>query len=212
MTERRTYVWGAAIIVAGALLGATAALSAGRSGSLWRPFAIGLAACSENNLPDAVFSNAEDTVTVFSVSGTEVFKPSGYAMTERRPVRLDQTTSADFAFEITADGNPVLLPGALIGQPGSGGIDPGLQLTLEPFDDITDAPSDGYRTLDPLPVIPGQVYFLRSRIPGNCFLGVPTYGKVEVLSLDIEARLVVFRVLANLNCGYKSLEPGIPSR
>ena len=44
MTERRTYVWGAAIIVAGALLGATAALSAGRSGSLWRPFAIGLAA------------------------------------------------------------------------------------------------------------------------------------------------------------------------
>jgi hypothetical protein len=183
-----------------------------RPGVVLLSAAIGLAACSENNLPDAVFTNAEDTVTVFSVSGTEVFKPSGYAMTERRSVRLDQSASADFAFEITPEGNAILLPGALVGQPGSGGIDPGLQMTTQPFDNIRDAVTNGYRTLDTMPVTPGQVYFLRSRIPGNCFLGVPAYGKVEILNLDLEERFVVFRVLANLNCGYKSLEPGIPSR
>lgn len=183
-----------------------------RPGALLLAAAFGLAACSENNLPDAVFFNAEDTVTVFAVSGTDVFKPSGYAMTERRAVRLDQSASADFAFEIDAEGNATFLPGALVGHPGSSGIDPGLQLAAKPFDDITDAVTDGYRTLDPVPAAPGQVYYLRSRIPGSCFLGVPAYGKVEILNLNLEERLVVFRVLANLNCGYKSLEPGIPTR
>lgn len=42
MTHRRAHVWGAAIIAAGALLGVTAALWAGRPGSLWRPLVIGL--------------------------------------------------------------------------------------------------------------------------------------------------------------------------
>jgi hypothetical protein len=42
MTHRRAHVWGAAIIAAGAMLGATAALYAGRPGLLWRPLAIGL--------------------------------------------------------------------------------------------------------------------------------------------------------------------------
>lgn len=44
MTDRRAHAWGAAIVAAGGLLGAAAALWAGRPGSLWRPFAIGLAA------------------------------------------------------------------------------------------------------------------------------------------------------------------------
>ena len=44
MTDRRAHAWGAAIVAAGGLLGATAALWAGRPGSLWRPLVIGLAA------------------------------------------------------------------------------------------------------------------------------------------------------------------------
>ncbi|HEX9893268.1 MAG TPA: hypothetical protein VGA78_05060 [Gemmatimonadales bacterium] len=172
-----------------------------------------LAACSDaNNLPDPVFTNVEDTVTVFAISGTEVFQPSGYAMTERRAVRLDQSSSADIAFDITSDGRPVFLPGAMIGQPGTSGIDPGLQTTTQEYDDIALAIVNGYRTLDTVAVDSGQVYFLRSRIPGSCFLGVPTYGKVEILGLDPAARTVVFKVLANLNCGYKSLLPGTPSQ
>jgi hypothetical protein len=42
MTHRGAHVWGAAIIAAGAVLGATAALYAGRPGLLWRPLVIGL--------------------------------------------------------------------------------------------------------------------------------------------------------------------------
>ena len=174
--------------------------------------AAGLAACSENNLPDPVFTNVEDTVTVFAVSGTEVFKPSGYAMTERRAVRIDQSASTDFAFDITADGRPILLPGAMIGQPGASGTDPGLQVSPDPYDDITIALVNGYQTLDTVEAGVGQVYYLRSRIPGGCFLGVPAYGKLEILSIDGEGRTVSFKVLSNLNCGYKSLLPGLPTQ
>jgi hypothetical protein len=41
---------------------------------------------------------------------------------------------------------------------------------------------------------------------------VPAYGKLEILSFDADNRTISFRVLANLNCGYKGLEPGIPTQ
>lgn len=170
-----------------------------------------LAGCSDaNQIPDATFTNAVDTVVVYAISGTEVFRPSGYAMTLRSPVRLDNNSNADFGYDRTADGRDVLLPGAMLGHPGVGGVDPGLQLTTEAFDDIRLALVNGYKTLDTVEVAAGDVLYLRSRIPGSCFLGVPTYGKVEIIEFDPENRTIKFRVLGNLNCGYKGLEPGIP--
>jgi hypothetical protein len=133
-------------------------------------------------------------------------------MTERRAVRIDQSASTDFAFDITNDGRPVLLPGAMIGQPGGNGINPGLQVSPDPYDDITIALVDGYKTLDTVAAGVGQVYYLRSRIPSGCFLGVNAYGKLEILNIDAEQRLLTFKVLANLNCGYKGLQPGLPTQ
>jgi len=91
------------------------------------------------------------------------------------------------------------------------GVDPGLQHTTTPFDSITVAETNNYKTLDTVTVAVGDVLYMRSRIPSTCYLGVPAYGKVEILSLDAETRTLRFRVLGNLNCGYKSLEPGLPA-
>lgn len=171
------------------------------------------AACGDpNRLPDAIFENTVDTVTVFAVAGTAVHLPSGYAMTERRPVRLDQSTNADFAYDRTPEGDHVFLPGFLVGQGGSGGIDPGLQPTTTPFDEIERAILNGYIARDPVPLAAGDVFYLRSRIPGSCFLGVPAYGKLEVLEFDEIERSVTFQILVNLNCGYRDLVEGLPER
>jgi hypothetical protein len=171
-----------------------------------------LVACSDaNSIPDATFTNAIDTVVVYAISGTDVFQSSGYAMTQRSPVRLDNSASADFGYDRTADGRDVLLPGAMLGHPGQG-ADPGLQHTDASFDDITLAETNNYKTLDTVSVAVGDVLYLRSRIPSTCYLGVPAYGKVEILSLEAETRTLRFRVLANLNCGYKGLQPGIPTQ
>ena len=76
--------------------------------------AIALVACSDaNSIPDATFTNAIDTVVVYAISGTEVFQPSGYAMTQRSSVRVDNSVTADFGYDRTPDGRDVLLPGIL---------------------------------------------------------------------------------------------------
>ena len=41
-------------------------------------------------------------------------------------------------------------------------------------------------------------------------LGVPQYAKLEILSVNDVARTITFQALANNNCGYRSLKPGIP--
>ena len=174
---------------------------------------LALAACSDaSSIPDATFSNATDTVVVYAISGTDVFRPSGYAMTQRSSVRIDASSVADFAYDRTADGRDVLLPGAMVGHPGVGGVDPGLQHTDLGFDEIVLAEVNNYKTLDTVAVAVGDVLYLRSRIPSTCYLGVPTYGKVEILEFDGTSRTIKFRVLANLNCGYKALTPGLPSQ
>lgn len=174
--------------------------------------AAAVAACSDaNSLPKPTYTNAVDTVVIYAISGTEVFQPSGYAMTQRSAVRLDNTAAADFGYDRTVDGRDILLPGAMLGHPGLSGVDPGLQITTEQFDSIIVAQTNGYKTLDTVAVHTGDIFYMRSRIPATCYLGVPAYGKVEILSLDADNRTIQFRVLANLNCGYKSLEPGLPA-
>jgi hypothetical protein len=43
-------------------------------------------------------------------------------------------------------------------------------------------------------------------------LGVPLYGKMQVLSIDDTPgnQRITFQALSNKNCGYKSLLPGLP--
>lgn len=170
------------------------------------------AACGDPNaLPPPGLSNVVDTVVIYAVTGTEVWQPSGYAMTERRAVRLDRTNQADFAFDFR-DGVPLLLPGSLVGHPGSSGLHPGLQHLARPFDSVKVAEVNGYVSLDTLHAAVGDVFFTRSRIPVNCFFGLPTYGKLEVLEIDPVNRTLRFRTLVNRNCGYKGLEPGLPTQ
>ena len=51
---------------------------------------------------------------------------------------------------------------------------------------------------------------MRSR-PG-CSLGATIfyYAKLKVLAYDAVDRRVDFEILVNANCGYRSLQPGVP--
>jgi hypothetical protein len=44
-------------------------------------------------------------------------------------------------------------------------------------------------------------------------LGVPKYGKMEITAIDPSpgVRTITFRVLTDDNCGYRGLDPGIPT-
>jgi len=43
-------------------------------------------------------------------------------------------------------------------------------------------------------------------------LGIPYYAKMQVLFIDDAARAIRFRILTDINCGYRGLQPGLPTK
>jgi hypothetical protein len=172
--------------------------------------AVAVVACSDPNGPTATVANAERTDTLWSLVGTPVSTPSGYSVDGSRRVRTDLSIDFDFAYNLEADGRHVFLPRAALGIDTSNAVKPGFRRMTEAFDAITLAPSDGYTTDDPVVIAVGERYVVRGRI--TCTLGLPKYAKMEILQLDDVARTVTFRILTDDNCGFRSLEPGVPDR
>lgn len=181
--------------------------------SLYPVLVLALAgACSDDdNLADPTSENFVDTLMVGSLTDTPITTPSGFSVTNGA-LRTDQTAEFDFAFDIKGDpatGQAVFLPRAVLGLSSPNTADPGIMLRPEAFDEITLAPSNGYITEAEVPVTVGERYVVRSRVVCTG-LGVPVYAKVEILSFEDNS--VVLKVLANINCGYRGLEPGFPDR
>jgi hypothetical protein len=170
-----------------------------------------LAACSDNdNLPDPTEANFVDTVTVGSLTDTPITTASGFAV-GIGPIRTDLDPNFDFAYDIQGDpatGTSVFLPRASLGIVSGSSAEPGLMRQDETFDEIEVAPSNGYVTEEAVTVALGERYIVRSRV--TCGVGVPRYAKVEIIGLENNS--VVLKVLANENCGYRGLEPGLPDR
>jgi len=172
---------------------------------------LAFAACSDSNgVPDATVPNAERTDTLWALVGTPVSTPSGYSVDGGRRVRTDLSIDFDFAYNIAPTGQHLFLPRAALGIDTANTVKPGFQARSETFEAITIAPSDGYLTDDPVPIAVGERYVVRSRVA--CNLGLAKFAKVEILEFDEVERIVTFRVLTNDNCGFRSLEPGLPQR
>jgi hypothetical protein len=168
-----------------------------------------LAACGdEDSLPDPTSRNIVDTVTVGSLTDTPITTASGFSVSAGA-IRTDLDPGFDFAYDI--DGPPetglkVILPRAVLGITSSGTAEPGVMRREESFDDIDVAPSNGYVTDSAVTVALGERYVVRSRVV--CDLGVPIYAKVEIIGFEDNS--LVLKRLKNVNCGYRSLEPGLP--
>ncbi len=91
-----------------------------------------------------------------------------------------------------------------------------IQTSDRAFGDIVIAPLEGYELNDTLVVGVDSAFLVRSRPASfGCafFLGrLPRYGKFHVLDVDLETRQITLENLVNLNCGYRSLELGLPTR
>ena len=180
-----------------------------RHTSLLVAIGIAAAACSDNQLQPAQIDNVVDTITLGALVGTGISVPSAYSIPDARAVRTDQTASFDFAYNVDATGRHLLLPLDALGLGAVNGSNPGMQRSSETFAGITNPPTNDYLTKDTLVAAVGNVFVARSRIA--CYLGVPEYAKLQILSFDETKRTVTFQVLANVNCGYRNLEIGIPT-
>ena len=166
-----------------------------------------LAACGDQLFP-ASFENVEEEVELGALDGTPPAVPSAYSIADGRTVRTDLSAAFDFAYVMDPAGRHFLAPLDALGLGGTSS-NPGLLKTTEAFEAITTPPTSGYVTSDSVEVAVGDILIGRSRLA--CFLGVPQYSKIEVLAFDAASRTVRLRVMTNLNCGFRSLAPGIPT-
>ncbi len=173
------------------------------------PLALAAACSDSGDIGDATELNVIDTMTIGALEGTPISTPSGFRITTG-PVRTDQTVDFEFAYNVRRldDGSyqRVLLPRAALGLSSNNQVNPGLQRREENFDDITSAPSNGYVSDSAVPVVLGERLLVRSRV--ICDIGVPLYGKLEILGFADST--ITFKILSNQNCGFKDLLPGLP--
>lgn len=167
-------------------------------------------ACSANQLAPAQQDNVVDTVTLGALSQAALRYPSAFDITIGQAVRTDQTSAFDFIYTRDTLGRHLLLPLHAVANLGNAtGSNPGFIRLTQTFDQLTVAPTDTYLTTDTLVIASGDVLAARSRVA--CYLGVPQYAKLQVLDFDDVLGTVRLQVLSDTNCGYKNLQPGIPT-
>ena len=161
-------------------------------------------------LARATAENVVDTITLSALLADSVVQtPSAYSLYNSVPVWTYKSSSYDFAYDIDPILGPVLLPAQLTGIYYPSATNPGLQRSALPFDSIKIAPSNGYKVDQPFTVDSGDVFIARSLI--FCSNGVPVYGKLQIVAVDSVAHTVKFYIMVDSNCGYRGLQPGLPS-
>lgn len=172
------------------------------------------AACDDPNaIPDASAPNVVDTLFLWSLTDGPLTQPTAYSINSRNGVRTWEVgNNFEFAFDETDGGEPVFLPTDVLGLLGTGALKPGLKrpAATATWDDMTRAPSNGYIVSDTVPIAAGDLFYIRTTVSTCSFLGVPLYGKLQVIDLDPVAHTVRVQVLANQNCGYRDLKVGVP--
>lgn len=172
--------------------------------------AVAAASCGDSLGFQATIPNVVDTTTIFALRGTDIATPSGFNIISGVSVRTELGQDFDFAFDIDSADVALVHPAAALGVRSTAGV----QQSSDPFNDITIAPVDGYMTDSALAVTAETVFIGRSRNSNQfCgFLGsLPRYGKFRVIAIDLAARTITLELLVDPNCGFRGLEPGLPS-
>ena len=173
----------------------------------------GALACNDPlGLPAATSSNIVDTFTLAALSGTPITQASAFDIARNRLVHTEQVADFDFAFDLSSTGTGVLFPALALRLAITG--TPGLQKMTVPFDSVKSAPSNGYVDSSAVSITIGDVLVGRSRLTSiGCGLtgSLPRYAKFLVLDIDPQARSLRLKALVDSNCGYRSLQPGIPT-
>jgi hypothetical protein len=173
-----------------------------------------LGACGGDGRFPAQFDTETFSLSVGAINGTPIGEPAAVAIVDGRAVRLDQGFAFDIAFDIDAEGRPVVLPPALVGSAGGASRPVGLQRLGTSWEAATIAPrpTRGWVTDSAFTMAPGETIGVRLQ-PSQCLFDFDPYqfAKVRVDSITNAARRLHLTILFNPNCGYRSLIPGRPA-
>jgi hypothetical protein len=157
---------------------------------------------------EPVWAGITHEVVLYSLARPEfIGRASGYDFIQQRAVIVEHAKAQDpYDFDLVVtelDGVLHLLPAGMFeGFP----ILPGIAVDSSgtTFEDLTQAPRDGYVTDAPVRLEPGWVYIIRSR---RDFRGCNIYGKMDLVTMDNAAGTAHIRTLRNPLCNDRNLVP-----
>lgn len=179
----------------------------------------GATGCDDPFALKATQATVTDTLVVYSMSGTSPAFPAGFNVGTGLITRVATDIAFDVAFDLAPDSKVRVIPARLISatKVSFGSVQPTQQVgVLTPgggFEAITEAPSSGYK-MDSLAVVSVNqpvVLQVASDICGFSFASL-AYGKLVVDSVNTASRQIFFRAVRNPNCGFRSFQPGVPTR
>ncbi len=180
--------------------------------------AVGLAACSDPFEIRPNLETVESTFTVHAFNGSPPSAPTAAVLVNTPgATRMGSTFAFDFAFDVTGDGRPLLYPVDVVASdialPSNRYV--GHQVVTDlSYDELVEAPNSGYVYGQALELAPGMVGFLQSNSHPLCAGSFTPYiyAKFRVVSIDAAARTLTLQVRSDPNCGFRGLQPGLPTR
>ena len=168
---------------------------------------VAISACGDSTepillpLPD----NPEEVELTDFITGS-LLDPSAFDLFTSSVIRTDQFSGWDFVFSLEDTEGPMLSSRGVLSEVEDD--EPGIQIVLSSFDDLTEAPVDGYVVLDPVPISVGDVVVSRSR-QDQSFGGLRCryYGKFSIEAIDETEGTLTLIHLVHPNCEQRNLNP-----
>jgi hypothetical protein len=177
------------------------------------PLVAALACSSDPYAPKALYPVSTDTVRVLALNGTAAEAQSAVRLLTVSPTVPDYSQSFDFALDIDAGGNVILMPRSKVVSCTSIcqlGIKVIPADSVE-FDNLYDAPKSGY-TYDSVTTIPvgATVAFVTKEVfcQASNISTYDLYAKMIVDSVRMSDRAIFARLVSDPNCGFRGLVPG----
>lgn len=163
----------------------------------------------DDSLDLGTWDATPDTVALYSLSRPDLLGfPSGYDFANRRVIEVEQpgaTDNWDVALAQQDNALQLVPAGAFQGQTSRAGI---ATITGQPFDAVTEAPSDTARfSAQPVTLQPGGVYVIRTRRVVCGFGTAVHYAKIQAVTVDPADGIATFAVVANPFCNDRSFIP-----
>ncbi len=178
---------------------------------------VSVAACGDSLGLRASLAVQFDTLSAYSLTATPISFPAAYSAANGFVVRVDPTIAFDVAFDLDDNGGVQLIPARRISTTRQvGGVSTatqrvGLQLINGSFESLGKAPSGGYTYDSTFVVIPGKAVVIELASDACQYsLVQQVYAKLVVDSVDADRRQIYFRAIRDPNCGFRSLQPGVP--
>jgi hypothetical protein len=175
-----------------------------------------LTACGDPNLLRAQLPTISDVYDVFALTGTPAAFPSGINTYVRTAVRVDGNANFDVALDLDAQNRVIVYPVQKVVTLINSARRVGLRKVPGTFDALTIAPSGNYAD-SAIVLSPGEVVVVQSvrNGPGDaCQFDISPfiYTKIAVDSVVKQSRAITVKAVLDPNCGFRSFEPGIPTR